>query len=96
VEQGSSDPTPELTKAQEKWETEFASPLEWHPATFGPITSRAGAEVERLDDGSVRFERRGKTDVYTLEIPLEPGETTTAVRLETVPDDKLSKPAVGQ
>src|SRR4030095_8133015 len=88
-------PTPELTRAQAEWEKEFASELEWRPATLGPITSRAGAAVEHLDDGSARFERRGKTDVYTLEIPLQSSETTTALRLETVPDDKLEKPAVG-
>jgi len=88
-------PTPELVAAQTAWEKTFATDLEWRPATLGPMTSRAGAAIERLDDGTARFEKHGKTDVYTIEIPLEPNEATTAVRLETVPDDKLEKPVVG-
>ena len=87
--------TPELAKAQALWEKTFATDLQWQPLVPAVVKSKAGAAIHRSDDGVVRFERGGKTDVYTLEIPVTPHENFTALRLETLPEESLSKPVVG-
>ncbi len=87
--------TPELEKAQLLWEKNFGTDLQWQPLAPAVVKSKAGAAIHRSDDGAVRFERGGKTDVYTLEIPITTNETITALRLDTLPDDTLPKPVVG-
>ena len=87
--------TPALSRAQETWEAGFAADFAWSSVSPKRVTSRAGAEIHQGTDASVRVAEKGKTDIYTVELPLVPGETVTALRLETLPDDKLDKPRVG-
>ena len=88
-------PTPELDKAQAQWEKNFEPDLQWQPLVPAVVKSKAGAAIHQSDDGVVRFERSGKTDVYTLEIPVTANETITVLRLDVLPDDTLPKPVVG-
>ena len=88
-------PTPELVKAQSAWEKNFETDLPWQPLVPAVVKSKAGAAIHRSDDGVVRFERGGRTDVYTLEIPVTANETLTALRFEALPDDTLPKSVVG-
>ena len=88
-------PTPGLDQAQQAWEKSLETDLSWQPLQPASARSKAGAAITRGDDGSVHIERGGKTDVYTLEIPVKTNETITALRLEVFPDDKPPGRGVG-
>ena len=88
-------PTPELEQAQTNWEKNFETDLQWLPMHPDVVKSTAGAAITRSDDGAVQFERKGRTDVYTLVIPVKTNETITALRLETFPDDTPPGRGVG-
>jgi hypothetical protein len=88
-------PTPELELAHAAWEKNFETDLQWQPLQPTMVRSRAGASIQRADDGTVQVERSGKTDVYTLEVPVQTNETVTALRLEVLPDDKPPGRGVG-
>ena len=88
-------PTPELEKAQALWAKTFETDLAWEIMQPAVVKSKAGAVVHQNADGTVRFERGGKTDVYTLEIPAQTGENITALRLEVLPDTNLPGNGVG-
>ena len=83
-------PTPELEQAQALWEKNFETDLQWQPVVPAVVKSKAGAAVHQADDGAVQVGRSGKTDVYTLEIPVKTNETITALRLEAWPDDQAA------
>lgn len=87
--------TPALARAQENWETQFTKNLAWSSVAPARVTSSAGAKIVQAADHSVRVSKGGTTDVYTVELPLVVGENITALRIETLPDDKLEKPYVG-
>lgn len=95
LEQAIQTVTPELAAAQQRWEAGFTSDPAWEILKPLSSTSNAGAAMESLDDGSTRFERAGPTDTYTLELPLPSSGTLTAVRLETLPDDRPPGGGVG-
>lgn len=88
-------PTPDLDRAQAAWEPRFKTDLEWKPLVPSAVRSQAGTEFKQAEDGSVRFERSGKTDTYTLEIPTPSGPPITAIRLEAIPDSKPPGRGVG-
>ena len=88
-------PTPELDQAQAVWEKNFETELQWLPLQPSVVKSKAGAAIQRGDDGTVQFERGGKTDVYTLEVPVKTNEIITALRLEVTPNDKPPGRGVG-
>ncbi len=87
--------TPALAAAQSEWEKTFAADLAWEIAVPTTVKSKAGARVEKETNGVVRFARGGKTDVYTLETAVTPGETIAALRLETLPDETSPRKSVG-
>lgn len=87
--------TPRLEADQAEWEQQFGTDLEWRPIQPATVTSRAGTATERLGDGSVRFARGGKTDVYTIAVPVPSGESVAALRLEALPDETLPGKVVG-
>ncbi len=87
--------TPALASAQAEWEKTFTRDLAWDIAVPIAVKSKAGALVAKETSGVVRFARGGKTDIYTLEIPVPPGETVAALRLETLPDETLPQKTVG-
>ncbi len=88
-------PTPELDLAQVAWEKNFETELQWQPLQPTVVKSKSGATIQRDDDGTVRFERGGKTDIYTLEVPVKTNEVITALRLEVLPDNKPPGRGVG-
>ena len=88
-------PTPALETAQADWEKKFATSLTWNPLVPVTVNSKEGAVIQRNEDGTVRFERGGKTDVYTLEIPVKTDEAITALRLDALPDSKPPGRGVG-
>ncbi len=87
--------TPELTAAQTDWEKHFATDLTWEPLRPATVKSKAGTAIQFSEDGTVQFARGGKTDVYTLEVPMATNETLTALRLEVLPDDTTPAKGVG-
>jgi len=88
-------PTPALKTAQAAWEQKFTTELAWNSLVPVAVNSKEGAAIQRDDDGTVRFERGGKTDVYTLEIPVKADEPITALRLDVLPDSKSPGRGVG-
>ena len=80
--------TPELTTAQTAWEQRLTQEPEWKTLTPALAKSQAGAEMKVRPDGSVLATSVGKTDVYTLELPLPAGKIT-ALRLQALPDNSL-------
>jgi len=85
--------TPELEADQAAWEAGFTKDLYWNPLALGAVTSKAGATVQAVGDGSVRVARGGATDTYTVEVPMSFPQTLTAVRLEVLPE--VGPPARG-
>lgn len=87
--------TPSLEAAQAAWEKTFTPDLAWEVSVPTAAKSKAGAQVEIETNGAVRFARGGKTDVYTLELPVSFGESVAALRFETLPDEAQPQKVVG-
>ena len=87
--------TPEIEIAQSLWANTFHNNLTWQILQPTSVKSKAGAIVQQNGDNTVRFERGGKTDVYTLEIPAQAGENITALRIEVLPDKNSPSNTVG-
>ena len=87
--------TLEMASAQTNWEKSFANEPKWEVIKPASVSSKAGAAVTQNEDGTVRFERGGKTDVYTFEVPFATNQTLAAIRLETLPDDRPPGGGVG-
>lgn len=87
--------TPALVDAQARWEAGFATDPAWYVLRPSLMKSLAGAAMSQAPDGAIRAARGGKTDVYTLEIPLVAGGTLAALRLETLPDETLPGKGAG-
>ena len=87
--------TPELAKDQERWEQDFLTDLAWQRVVPTAVTSRAGAPVHLAEDGAVAVERAGKTDVYTVKIPVGGSELSTGFRIEVFPDEQPPGRGVG-
>ncbi len=88
-------PSPELDQSQAAWEKTFETDLQWQPLNPSVVTSKAGSKIYQTDDGTVHVERGGKTDVYTLTVPIAKAQTITALRIEALPDDKPPGRGVG-
>ncbi len=80
--------TPALVAAQVEWEKLFATDPPWQTAKPAEMKSEAGAALTQNEDGSIRAERNGKTDVYAFDVPLMTNSTIAALRLETLPDER--------
>lgn len=87
--------TPALDTAQAAWEPRFQTELEWNPVKLLSARSQAGAQVHLEPDGTMRFDRGGTTDVYTVEIPVTADESISALRLDVLPDTKPPMRGVG-
>ncbi|MBN8246055.1 MAG: DUF1553 domain-containing protein [Verrucomicrobia bacterium] len=87
--------TPELDRAQEAWELQFATDLAWEPLKPGQASSQAGAAVELEDDGAVRIARGGKTDTYTVGFPSASAQEITGLRLTALPEERPPGGGVG-
>ncbi len=80
--------TPELTASQVKWEQRFPVNPQWLPLQPSVVKSKNGAALSLREDGGVLVAAGQKTDVYTAEFPLDPGQFT-GLRLEALPGDSL-------
>lgn len=80
--------TPELQAAQAKWEQAFPLNLAWNNLKPASVKSQAGAATTIVEDGSVKVAAGGKTDTYTIDVPLA-GTGVRALRLDVLPDDAL-------
>jgi hypothetical protein len=95
LEKVMSTSTPELAKAQVEWEKVFEADLSWQAVKPTEMKSKAGAAMTTKEDGAIQIERGGKTDVYTFETPVVTNATISALRLETLPDDRPPGGGVG-
>lgn len=87
--------TPELSAAQGEWERSMAGDPTWEVSRAMRVTSKAGSTTEAVDDGSVRIERGGKTDTYSLDVPVADGAPFTGIRVEALPDERPPGRGVG-
>ncbi|WP_435008221.1 DUF1553 domain-containing protein [Tundrisphaera lichenicola] len=94
LEQILRTPTAETAAGQARWEKAFDADLAWQAPRPSEASTREGAKVTILDDGSVLVEPKGKTDVTTLTLPVE-GSPLTSLRLEALPDDSLPEKGPG-
>jgi Protein of unknown function (DUF1553)/Protein of unknown function (DUF1549)/Planctomycete cytochrome C/NedA-like, galactose-binding domain len=81
-------PTPEAVAGLAGWEKTFETDLAWRAPRPTSATSREGAAISILEDGSVRIEPKAKSDVTTVTMPVEEARLS-ALRLEALPDDSL-------
>ncbi|MBI4622078.1 MAG: DUF1553 domain-containing protein [Verrucomicrobia bacterium] len=81
--------TPAVLAAQPAWEKRFETELPWDQIAPAEMKSKAGAVMALTDEGVIRVERQGETDVYTVAATVGAEQTLTALRLETLPDDAL-------
>ncbi len=95
LEKAVQTPTPVLDQDQVRWEKDFQADISWQRLTPSSVSSRAGAAVQRADDGTVSVERGGKSDVYTVKIPVSGTELSTGFRIEVVPDERPPGHGVG-
>lgn len=88
-------PTPELDKGQEQWEQSFKTEPRWDSFSSVQIQSKSGAKTQILDGGIVEVERGGKTDTYTLTVPLATNEVVSALRIDVLPNPKSPDRGLG-
>ncbi len=88
-------PTQVTDQEQAAWEKSLAPEITWESAPIASVTSKAGATVKALADGSYRVERGRSNDTYTVEIVSGTNRTVTAVRLEVLPDEGPPARGVG-
>lgn len=81
-------PTPELEAARATWEQEFPLNLAWSNLVPSSVKSQANAAATIASDGNVKVAAGGKTDTYTVDVPLK-GSSLRAVRLDVLADDAL-------
>jgi hypothetical protein len=91
------DALPEIDAAQGKWEKSAAASLvKWTPVTPSEATSKGGATLTKLEDQSIlASDQNPATDNYTL-VAQSTLERITAVRLETLADDRLPQKGPGR
>jgi len=89
--------TAELTTAQTKWEERFSGELTWKTTKPATVKLQSGGSATIAEDGAVLVAQPQKTDIYTLDLPVESTAgkelKITAIRLEALPHEKL--PSLG-
>lgn len=80
--------TPELARAQAAWESQFLKEPAWQVLKDLSAKSEAGAMISTNADGTVSFDRGGKTDTYTLSSRSATNGQLTALRIEALPDER--------
>lgn len=81
--------------AAEKWARQFPARVAWQTPVPAALKSKAGAAIRSEPDGRVRVEPGKKTDTTVVTLPVAAGETVTALRLESLPDDALPGKGAG-
>jgi Protein of unknown function (DUF1553)/Protein of unknown function (DUF1549)/Planctomycete cytochrome C len=83
-------PTPETSASLARWVKGFDVELDWQAPKPDKAVSGEEAEVQILDDQSVRVGAKGKAD--STSVTLSPSHLRlTALRLEALPDDSSTK-----
>ena len=85
LEKTVSTVTPELVAAQGDWEKNLPRHIEWTAFKPATLESKSGATFKTSESGEIEVDRKGTTDVYTIQIPIATKQTLTALRLETFP-----------
>ena len=81
-------PAPAVMAGQGKWETAFPLDLRWRTLKPGVVKTKSGVAATVAEDGTIHVAAGAKNDTYTLELPLD-GTALRALRIETLPDDRL-------
>jgi len=78
--------TPALQEAQAAWEKDFPRDLKWETLSPSEMKTKSGAKITKGENGEISVEKKDKTDVYSLEIPVSGRPALAVLRLETFPD----------
>ncbi|MFO1449604.1 MAG: DUF1553 domain-containing protein [Opitutaceae bacterium] len=71
------------------WADAFPTQVEWKSPQPVDLRSKAGATLSASADGAVLVAPGKDTDTLTLDVPVEPGQPITALRLEALPHPSL-------
>ncbi len=91
-------PLPEIDAAQAQWESSLAEAKEpeWTVLEPSQVTAQGGAELRRLDDGSLLATGANPAiETYTIVAPCRLPRIT-GIRLEALPDDSLPQHGPGR
>lgn len=80
--------TPALAEGHRRWEKSFAEDLAWISLRPTAVQAQSSAAAVVNEDASVIVATAGKSDTYTLQLPLAAGNVT-ALRLEALPHTSL-------
>ena len=82
--------SPALAAAAEKWAKEFPVKLEWRAARPAAARSASGVALTIGADGAMLAAKNdGKTDTYTIEVPVAQAQTLSALRLEALTHESI-------
>ena len=89
-------PPAAVISAAEKWAREFPSKLDWRLPQPSAVKTKSGAPIETQPDGTITVPvNEAKQDTYTIELPLAAAEKISALRIESLPSDKLPGKGAG-
>ena len=99
LEKTLASPTDAITASQLQWEQHVQSQPTWAGLKPARIIRASGGESQIAEDGTIFVATAADKDVYTVEIPLDPKNTTdkgiAAIRLETLPLAALENGGAG-
>jgi mono/diheme cytochrome c family protein len=96
-----NDAKKDLPQLIAAWEAKFQSQRQQTDAVWTPLEPKAvksigGSKLTRQSDGSwLAGGKNPPHDVYTVEVPVEPGQVT-GLKLETFPDESLPNQSLGR
>ncbi len=83
-------PPATVTAAADKWAREFPINLEWRTARPSLAKAASGVALAVAADGAVLAAKNdGKTDTYTIEVPVSQSQKLSALRLDALTHDSL-------
>ncbi|MEO6787072.1 MAG: DUF1553 domain-containing protein [Chthoniobacteraceae bacterium] len=89
-------PPASVTAAAEKWAREFPPKLDWQTPQPSAVKAKSGAAIAVQPDGTVSVPvNEAKKDTYTIELPITAPEKISALRIESLPSDKLPGKGAG-
>jgi mono/diheme cytochrome c family protein len=80
-----STPTPELLASLAVWEKSFQVEPAWTTLTASDLKTESNTALTINDSQIITAEKQSKTDVFTVEFPLEKASKMTALQIETLP-----------
>jgi len=92
IEQKFKTSTAESLAAQEKWEQNFRRDAQWLALKPATMKARDGGSIIAAEDNAVKITPQQKTELYTLELPLE-SSRLAGLRLEALPSPSKAEPA---